>query len=176
MGRSVFISPHGHFLPATLLCKKSVGAYSDLHQVRHNSGSLCMFISLNKWKVKCLKAGQLWVVLKHQCWLFVFLDVNFLPEDLCTSAHAAPTSKLQKYITKIKQKPDLGLSYQNRTPSFLRTNESPVSFSQSFLMASAQVVFYPELMPLSLVLGAQLCFLILFAHQTESASGKKKIK
>ena len=84
-----------------------------------------MFISLNKWKVKCLKAGQLWVVLKHQCWLFVFLDVNFLPEDLCTSAHATPTSKLQKYITKIKQKPDLGLSYQNRTPSFLRTNEFP---------------------------------------------------
>lgn len=33
---------------------------SDLHWVRHNSGSLCALISLNKWKVKCLKVGQLW--------------------------------------------------------------------------------------------------------------------
>lgn len=49
---------------------------SDLHGVRHNSGSLCVLISLNKWKVKCLKAGQLWAVPEHQCWLFVFLDFN----------------------------------------------------------------------------------------------------
>ena len=51
---------------------------------------------------------------------------------------------------------------------------SPVSFSQSFLMTSVKVVLYLELIPLCLVLGAQLCFLILFAQQMESASGNKK--
>lgn len=33
---------------------------SDLRWVRHNSGSLCALVSLNEWKVKCLKVGQLW--------------------------------------------------------------------------------------------------------------------
>lgn len=67
---------------------------SDLHWVRHVSGSLCALISLNKWKVKCLNAGQPWTVPK-QCVLSVFLNFNkeLLPEDLCTPAHTNPQIK-----------------------------------------------------------------------------------
>lgn len=49
--------------------------------------------------------------------LCIFAE-QLLPGDLCTSAHANP--KLQKYVTKIKQKPGRRLSYLNRTPSFFR--------------------------------------------------------
>lgn len=107
---------------------------SDLLGVRPNSGSLCVLISLNKWKVKCLKAGQLWAVPKHWCWLFVFLDFNkgvFCQKTFALLLIPPPPPKVQKYIAKIKQKPDLGLSYQNRTPSFFRLYKqmsSPVKF------------------------------------------------
>lgn len=72
-GQFVFISLHGHFLPPTLVAlsvsyaRNHLVQCSDLHWVKHNSGSLCVLISLNKWKVKYLKAGQLWAVPKHQC-------------------------------------------------------------------------------------------------------------
>lgn len=69
---------------------------SDLHWVQHNSGSLCVLISLNKWKVKCLKAGQLWAVPKHQCWLFVFLDFNkgtFARRPLHSCSYSLPNYK-----------------------------------------------------------------------------------
>ena len=46
---------------------------SDRRWVKHDSGSLCVLISLNKWKVKYLKAGQFWAVPKHQCWLFFWI-------------------------------------------------------------------------------------------------------
>lgn len=63
--------------------------------------------------------------------LIVFLHFNkgALPEDLCTPTHTTP--KVQKYIKKIKQKPDLRLSCQNRAPSFFRLYKqmsSPVKF------------------------------------------------
>lgn len=51
-----------------------------------DSGSLCVLISLKKWKVKCLKAGQLWPVLRHQGWLFVFLA--FSQKSLCQKTFA----------------------------------------------------------------------------------------
>lgn len=40
---------------------------SDLLCVKQFWKPLCVLISLNKWKVKYLKAGQLWAVPKHQC-------------------------------------------------------------------------------------------------------------
>lgn len=121
------------FLPTALsvsYARNHLVQCSDLHWVKHNSGSLCVLISLSKWKVKYLKAGQLWAVPKHPCWLFVFLDFN-KGALARRPLHSCSYPKLQKYITKIKQKPDLRLSYQNRTPSFLRLYKqmsSPVKF------------------------------------------------
>lgn len=68
------------FLPCRslcVLCKKSFGPvqWPPLCQTQFWK-PLCVLISLNKWKVKYLKAGQLWAVPKHHCWLFVFLDFN----------------------------------------------------------------------------------------------------
>lgn len=86
-----------------------------------NSGSLCVLISLKKWKVKCLKsrtAGARSETSRLIICFSGFSTTELLPGDLCTHAHAKP--ELQKYITKIKQKPGLRLSYQNRAPSFFR--------------------------------------------------------
>lgn len=84
-GRSAFIRPHGRFLPPTLLpllCKKSVSPCSDLHQVRHNSGRLCMFISLNRVDGEMFESRAAVGCFKTSALLVCFLNVNFLPEDL----------------------------------------------------------------------------------------------
>lgn len=77
----------------------------DLHWVRHNSGSLCALISLNQWKVKCLKVGQLWGCppnINVGCLFFWIFTKELLPEDLCTPAHRTPNPRITKIHNKNK--------------------------------------------------------------------------
>lgn len=104
---------------------------SDLHGVKHNSGSLCVLISLSKWKVKYLKAGQLWVVPKHPCWLFVFLDCN-KGALARRPLHSCSYPQITKIHNKNKTEARLKVILPKQDPFLLetvQTNELPSQVS-----------------------------------------------